>query len=94
MAKLGQMDIGGACVFVSAIVCLILALQWGGTTYPWSSGRVWGCLIAFGLLIIVFVLLQWKLGDRATMPPRVLGGSRTVAASAVFTSFMAMALYT
>ena len=92
--KIKQIDIAGAVILICAIVCLLLALQWGGTTYPWSDSRVWGCLLGFGLILIVFVGLQFYLGDRATMPPRVLGKQRTVAACALFSAFLAMALYT
>lgn len=40
------------------MTCLVLALQWGGTVYPWSNSRVWGLLLGFGLLTILFVGLQ------------------------------------
>lgn len=90
--KIRQIDIAGAFLLICAIVCLLLALQWGGSTYPWSNSKVWGCLLGFGLIIICFIVLQFVLGDRATMPPRVLK-QRTVAACAMFSTFLAMALY-
>lgn len=34
--KLAQLDIYGTALIVPGIVCLILALQWGGSTYPVS----------------------------------------------------------
>ena len=91
--KLKQIDILGAFFLICAIVCLLLALQWGGTVYPWSSSKVWGCMV-FGLLILIFISLQFWLKDRATMPPRILCGQRTVGACALFSAFLAMALYT
>ncbi|EGP91874.1 unnamed protein product [Zymoseptoria tritici ST99CH_3D1] len=90
--KVRQIDIAGAFFLICAIVCLLLALQWGGSVYPWSNSKVWGNILGFGLLIIVFVALQFYLGDRATMPPRILK-QRTVAACAIFSTFLAMALY-
>lgn len=92
--KVRQIDILGAFFLIAAIVCLLLALQWGGTVHPWSSSKVWGCLLGFGLLILVFIGLQVWLKDRATMPPRILCGQRTVGACAMFSAFLAMALYT
>lgn len=92
--KIKEMDLVGSALFIGAIVCLLLALQWGGIQYPWSEPKVMGCLIAFALMFITFLIIQWKLGDAATMPPRVMVGNRTVAASAVFTMLFAMALYT
>jgi hypothetical protein len=32
-------------------VCLLLALQWGGTTYPWSSGQVVAPLVVAGCCV-------------------------------------------
>jgi hypothetical protein len=92
--KIKQIDLLGAFLLICAIVCLLLALQWGGTTYPWSNSKVWGCLLGFGLLISVFIALQIKLGDRATLPPRILIKNRTVLVSALYSSFFAMGLYT
>jgi hypothetical protein len=92
--KLKQIDMLGAFFLICAIVCLLLALQWGGSTYPWHDSRVWGCLLGFGLIISVFIALQLYLKDRATLPPRILGRNRTVAACALFSAFLAMALYT
>lgn len=34
-----QFDPVGTCVFIPAIICLLLALQWGGSKYSWRSGR-------------------------------------------------------
>jgi MFS family permease len=92
--KLRQIDFLGAFFLISAIVCLLLALQWGGTVHAWSDSVVWGCLLGFGLLILTFCGIQYWLGERATMPPRILCRQRTVAACALFSAFLAMALYT
>lgn len=92
--KLKQIDLLGAFFLICAIVCMLLALQWGGTTYAWSDSKVWGCLLGFGLLIIIFIGIQIKLGERATLPPRILIKQRTVLASACFSTFLSMGLYT
>ncbi|KAF4632397.1 hypothetical protein G7Y89_g5721 [Cudoniella acicularis] len=63
--KLAQMDIGGAILLIAGMVCLFLALQTGGTKYPWSDSRVWGCLLGFALIIGAFVWLQMWLGPGA-----------------------------
>ncbi|KIX94903.1 uncharacterized protein Z520_09213 [Fonsecaea multimorphosa CBS 102226] len=91
--KIGQIDLIGAFFLICAIVCLLLALQWGGTTYAWSNSKVWGCILGFGLLIIVFTGIQLWKGDLATLPPRILLRQRTVFVCAFFSAFLAMALY-
>ncbi|PVH73002.1 MFS general substrate transporter [Cadophora sp. DSE1049] len=69
--KLRQLNALGMLALLPGVVCLCLALQWGGTTYAWSEARIIVLLaIAFALLI-AFVLIQiWK-PDQATVPPRI-----------------------
>ncbi|KAH0287663.1 MFS toxin efflux pump [Aureobasidium namibiae CBS 147.97] len=73
----------GTLVFLPMIICLLLALQWGGSTYPWSNGRVIALFVVFGVLCAVFVSIQFYVGERATIPPRIIK-QRSVAASAWF----------
>ncbi|SLM41317.1 Major facilitator superfamily domain, general substrate transporter [Lasallia pustulata] len=91
--KIKQVDLLGAFFLICAIVCLLLALQWGGSLYPWHYSRVWGCLLGFGSLISIFIALLFRLGDRATILPRILS-QRTLCASSAFCCILAMGLYT
>ena len=61
-----QFDPIGTILFVPAIVCLLLALQWGGTTYDWSSGRIIALIVVFATCLVLFCMVQWWIGDRAT----------------------------
>lgn len=92
--KIAQIDLLGAFFLVCAIVCLLLALQWGGTKYPWSNSKVWGNILGFGLLISTFTGIQLWKGDTATLPPRIMLRQRTVFVCAFFSAFLSMALYT
>lgn len=92
--KIAQIDLLGAFFLICAICCLLLALQWGGTVYPWHDSKVWGCLLGFGLITIIFIALQFYRGDSATIPPRILLKQRTAGACALFSMFLAMGLYT
>ncbi|ESZ91057.1 hypothetical protein SBOR_8551 [Sclerotinia borealis F-4128] len=59
-------------VFLCALYGIsVLALQWGGTNYPWSNSKVWALILSFGLLLTSFTILQLYLGDRATIPLRI-----------------------
>ncbi|KAF7323823.1 DHA14-like major facilitator [Mycena kentingensis (nom. inval.)] len=70
--RIALFDPIGTLFFIPAIVSMLLALQWGGSKYAWGSGIIIGLLVAFGVLISVFIAVQiWK-GDKATIPPRVL----------------------
>lgn len=62
--KFLELDILGAISLISSVICLLLALKWGGVSYAWSNSKVWGCLLGFSLLLIVFIAIQFKLGDK------------------------------
>lgn len=87
------MDGLGAITLISAVTCLLLALQWGGHTIPWSSSRIIGLFVGFSCLTIVFGLLQWKLGEKATIPLRILK-QRSVLMGCLFIAFLDMTAYT
>ncbi|KAJ7796748.1 major facilitator superfamily transporter [Mycena olivaceomarginata] len=84
--RLEQFDPIGSIIIIPAAVCLLLALQWGGSTYPWKSGRVIALFVVFGVLTIMFIAVQiWKQ-DRGTVPPRILK-QRSIWAGAWFAFF-------
>ena len=82
-SRVQELDLLGASILVPAVICLLLALQWGGSTYPWRNSRIIGLFVGFGCLIIIFIFTQIRLGDRATLPPRILS-QRTVIAAVCF----------
>jgi len=86
LPKLRQFDpIGNLAIFPS-VICLILALQWGGTIYSWKNIRIILLFIIFGVLGIVFIAIQiWKQ-ENATVPPRIVK-QRSIAASLWFGFF-------
>ncbi|KAJ2999269.1 hypothetical protein NUW58_g43 [Xylaria curta] len=70
--KLQQMDAVGTLLFLGAVVSLLLVLQWGGQTYPWSDSRCIGLFVGFGSIAAVFGFWEWKQGDTAIVPFRTL----------------------
>lgn len=47
---------------------VLLGLEFGGITYPWSSATVL-CLIIFGVVVIViFFLIEWRVSPYPLMP--------------------------
>ncbi|KAJ5241088.1 major facilitator superfamily domain-containing protein [Penicillium citrinum] len=92
LARIKQLDLIGASLLIPAIICLLLALQWGGNKYPWNNSRIIGLFIGFGLLIILFVVSQIYLGEKATLPPHILK-KRTVLAASLFALFFGGAFF-
>ncbi|KAJ6553897.1 hypothetical protein B0H10DRAFT_2241681 [Mycena sp. CBHHK59/15] len=68
--RINQFDPWGTLLFIPAIVCLLLALQWGGSKYEWKNGRIIALFLLFGILIICFLAVQSSVKD-ATVPPRI-----------------------
>lgn len=73
-----QFDLFGTIFFVPAIVCLLLALQWGGSQYAWDSWRVILLFVMFAILSIIWGIIQIKKGTLATLPPHIIS-QRSVA---------------
>ena len=75
-----------------SIVCLLLALQWGGTVHAWNSSIIIGLFVGFGLMILIFIGIQIYRGDKATLPLSVLK-QRTIASAAFFMFFMGASIF-
>ena len=89
-----KLDVLGATFLIGSVVCLLLALQWGGQTFPWNDSKVFGLIIGFGLLFIIFAVIQVRAGDDATIPIRLALYNRTVLSASLYMGLFAMALYT
>lgn len=79
---LWSFDPVGQVLFLGSVVGILLALQWGGTTWAWSSGRIITLMVVFSLLFIAFVANELWMGDKATIPPAI-ASRRTVAAASL-----------
>ncbi|KAI0517279.1 major facilitator superfamily domain-containing protein [Xylaria bambusicola] len=87
LSLLWNLDPVGFVLFVPSIISLLFALQYGGTTYSWNSGRIIALFVVFGVTIIAFIGSQAWLGEGGTIPPRI-AKQRTIFASSVFTFFL------
>ncbi|RYP77943.1 hypothetical protein DL771_000802 [Monosporascus sp. 5C6A] len=90
--KLLKLDPLGSLCIISAVVCLLLALQWGGQSRSWNSATVIGILAAFLLILGLFTLTQLKQGVDATLPLWLLK-QRSMLAGALFSFFFSMPTY-
>ncbi|KAI9035194.1 MFS general substrate transporter [Aspergillus affinis] len=87
-----QFDIIGSTFFIPSIICILLALQWGGSAYEWSNGRIIALFVLSGLLMIAFLGVQFWQQENATLPPRVFG-NRNVWESSSFTFFLGASFF-
>lgn len=71
LGKFKQLDPVGFLFLAPAVICVLFALQFGGTTYAWSNWRIILLFVLFGVLGIAFVASQAWRKDRATVPPKV-----------------------
>lgn len=91
--KVKQVDHFGAIFFPTCVVCLLLALQWGGLEYKWSNVRIIVLVTLSGLLFIAFVVVQRWRGDTAMVPGRIFF-NRSVLAGAWFSFFNGASMQT
>ncbi|EKG09595.1 Tetracycline resistance protein TetB/drug resistance transporter [Macrophomina phaseolina MS6] len=89
---LQELDLYGTGVLIPAVVTLLLALQWGGSSYEWRSWRVILLFSMSGLLTIGFIGVQLWKQEQATVPPRILR-MRTVWSAAWFGAMLGASFF-
>ena len=76
-----RIDVTGAATLSVAVTCVLLALTWGGTTYPWSSPQVLATGVAGLVLLPLFVLVERRAPE--PLVPLELFRSRIFSVSTV-----------
>lgn len=89
---LRDIDFGGIAILSVCVVCLLLALSWGGTMYPWSSTRVIVLLAIGAALIPVFILYENYVPPSPVIPLSMFH-HRNVITSTVNYFFTNIAVY-
>ena len=85
--QLRKLDPTGTIIFVGSVASLLLALQWGGTAYPWKDGRIIALFVVFGVTMPIFVWIQYRAGEDASMPLRIIT-QRTVALATIYATLI------
>jgi EmrB/QacA subfamily drug resistance transporter len=57
------LDWPGAVLLVAGVICLLLALSWGGNQYPWRSPVILGLLAAGSVLAVLFLLQERRTSE-------------------------------
>lgn len=86
LQTLWSLDPFGQVLFLPSIICILIALQWAGTTYAWSNARIIVLIVIFAILFVAFIINELRMGSKATIPPGV-ACKRTVAATSCFAFF-------
>jgi hypothetical protein len=69
---LQSLDLFGFITFAPAVVMCLIAMEWGGTIYAWSSPQVLGQFCGSFIAFAVFLLGQYYKGDAAMIPLKIL----------------------
>ncbi|KAI9728589.1 MAG: hypothetical protein M1834_007617 [Cirrosporium novae-zelandiae] len=82
-----KLDPLGNLFFLPSIICLLLALQWGGSTYAWNNPRIIALLVVFAILLIAFIAVQYFLRATATIPIHIIK-QRSILFGTIFSVFV------
>ncbi|KAL7279441.1 hypothetical protein ACG7TL_007283 [Trametes sanguinea] len=66
--KLARVDWVGNVIIIAGTTLALIALTWGGVTYPWSSAHVLAPLIIGVILIMVFFIYEAFVPTEPTLP--------------------------
>lgn len=75
-----MLDPLGNFFFLPSLICLLLALQWGGSTYSWSDGKIIALLVVFIVLFLAFVAVQIFKQSTAMVPGHIIKNRSILAA--------------
>ncbi|KAJ2740078.1 hypothetical protein GGI20_005997, partial [Coemansia sp. BCRC 34301] len=90
--KLKRVDFLGSLVLIGSVTMLLLALNWGGKDYAWTSPRV-VCLLVFSVVLMgLFLLVEWKVAVQPAIPVELFR-VRNVSLVVVGQLFMGAAMY-
>jgi MFS family permease len=66
--SISKLDLWGFFLFASLAVQFLLALQWGGTKYPWKSATIIGLFCGSAGTFIIFLIQEFYAGENAMVP--------------------------
>lgn len=63
-----DLDLLGFTLLTGFAIELLLALQWGGSSYAWNSSVVIGLLCGAAVTLVLFLVWEHRKGDEAMIP--------------------------
>jgi MFS family permease len=65
--RAAEMDYAGIVLQAGALAAFIIAINWGGITYPWNSGRIIALFVVSGVLFMILGIQQvWNISTTAS----------------------------
>ena len=61
--KPGRIDYLGAALIITTFVPMMLALTWGGSTYPWASATIIGMLVGSLVSLVLFLVVESRVSN-------------------------------
>ena len=71
-AQISRLDLPGSMLVIPSIIMLLLALNWGGTTYAWSSATIIGLFCGSFVEFCIFLAWEGCQGDKGILPFSIL----------------------
>ncbi|KAI9640536.1 hypothetical protein NHQ30_010834 [Ciborinia camelliae] len=84
-----ELDLAGCLLFAPTMTMFLLALEWGGSTYPWGSATIIGLFCGSVANLALFLIWEHKKGDSAMIPFKMV--KKRVVSSAGFNIFFLFA---
>jgi hypothetical protein len=89
-----KLDLIGFALFAPAAIQLLLALEYGQNQFPWNSARVIGLFCGAGATFILFLLWEYRQGDKAMIPLWMVAKRKVWSSCLVIMSIFAITLCT
>ncbi|KAG8893919.1 hypothetical protein FRC01_013269 [Tulasnella sp. 417] len=77
MRRVAGIDWIGSLLSIGMITSILLPLQWGGITKPWTDKTVIACFCVFAVLLLAFLGWEWYVGDEQAIMPLSMWANRT-----------------
>ena len=84
LAGLKAIDWAGSTLIVGGALMVLLGMDFGDVTHPWSSATVVSLIVAGAVAIFLFFVNEWKLAANPIIPLRLFSSLRTAAPYGVF----------
>lgn len=73
-----QIDYIGGATSIGGLTLFLVAMQAGGYSHPWDSAYVLATMIIGLILIVVFVVWEWKYAKMPMVPREMFGKSHRI----------------